>query len=168
MDNKGLSLIEVIIVICIMTVFVGIVSVGVGSVMTKPADECAEKLVSSINNARVSAMGKMNYELIIKQDGDKAEIFIEVNGKSTRIGKKGIEVTCTKAKKDGTSASSFYLNSAQKVTLSFDRSTGGFKPVKIGDSSVDPDYYLTQIVVTMGSRSSTIKLVPITGKVKIE
>lgn len=168
MNNKGLSLVEVIIVVCIMTVLTAMVSIGVGSVMTKPADECAEKIVSSINGARVSAMGKKSYDVVIKQDSSGAEIFIELNGNSKKIGRKGITITCTKKKKDGTGATSFDLSTKKSITLSFDRSTGGFKPVKVGTDPADADVFLTEIVVSMGSRSKTIQLIPITGKVKID
>ena len=62
-DNRGLSLVEVIIVITIMAVLGGLMTMGISAGVSKPAEECAEKLEAALNNARITTMGKQSVEL---------------------------------------------------------------------------------------------------------
>ena len=56
-DNRGLSLVEVVIVLAIMAVLGTVVSVGVNLVTRKPADQCASRLQTVLQNNRMTTMG---------------------------------------------------------------------------------------------------------------
>jgi prepilin-type N-terminal cleavage/methylation domain-containing protein len=57
-DNKGFSLIEIIVTIAILSVLVGVATYSYSMVNGKQADECARKLASTLSHARTTTMGK--------------------------------------------------------------------------------------------------------------
>jgi len=164
-DNRGLSLVELVIVITIMAVLGGLMAMGISAAITKPAEECAKKLAASLKEARVSTMGKRSVQLkLYTEDGYiyvKEEITLTdgtVSTKVNKIGEKGVEVTYCFA---GESSYQTLGSGTDPLTLSFDRSNGGFKPCK--DSK-----YCGEIKVKKGTREQTLKLYHLTGKVTVE
>ena len=70
MNNKGFSLIELIVIIAIMGVLVGGASLGIGLVFSKDAMKCATRLNDSIYDARANSMYKAGkFELSIDNSG---------------------------------------------------------------------------------------------------
>ena len=70
MNNKGFSLIELIVIIAIMGVLVGGASLGIGLVFSKDAMKCATRLNDSIYDARAISMYKTGkFELSIDNSG---------------------------------------------------------------------------------------------------
>ena len=70
MNNKGFSLIELIVIIAIMGVLVGGASLGIGLVFSKDAMKCATRLNDSIYDARANSMYKAGkFELSIDNTG---------------------------------------------------------------------------------------------------
>lgn len=164
-DNRGLSLVEILIVITIMSVLTGVMAIGVSMALSKPADECAEKIVSTLNNARITTMGKQGVTMRFYQESDNS-IWLEENitlsdgsssVKKTRIGQKGVKVEYRL--KDETT---FNTLDSTGITLSFKRSTGGFNTVNGGSS------YCEEIKVSKGDRVKDITLAYLTGKVTID
>lgn len=165
-DNRGLSLVEVMVVIAIMAV-VGAVGIwGINAMSGKPAQQCAQKIVYSLERHRTSAMARVDAVYMLYENGGK--IYVDeyltndaggVNlstmtpATSTEIGASGVEVQYTL----GADPTPHNL----PLYLSFDRSSGAFKPQSGGD-------YCTQIIVKRGGREYTVTLVPLTGKVYIK
>ncbi|MBQ4537935.1 MAG: type II secretion system protein [Lachnospiraceae bacterium] len=164
-DNRGLSLIEVVIVITILAVLGALMTLGVSVAVSKPADECANKMMTSMNNARVTTMGKQSITLkyYVKNNSiylDK-EIVAETGAtpfkETTQIGAKDVKVTYRL--KDETDYKDL---SAYPMVLSFDRTTGGFK------EEHNSGAYVEEIVITKGNRTKILKLMYLTGKVTLE
>lgn len=167
LNNKGLSLVEIIIVVAIMTVMTGLVSFGVGVVVSKPADECAQKLSNSLRNARVTAMGKLTCQVKISQEYDGAPIYLTVitNGSSAptvKIGEKG--VVCTYKTTDG-STGTLASKGTAGITIEFNRETGGFKTATIGS---DTSKYISEFSISKGTINKIVKLSKLTGRVTVE
>ena len=59
-ENKGFSLVELIVVIAIMTILTGLISAGIGMAVSKPADECIDKFKASLQSIRVTSMRKID------------------------------------------------------------------------------------------------------------
>ncbi|MDE5747440.1 MAG: type II secretion system GspH family protein [Acetatifactor sp.] len=56
-DNRGMSLVELIIVIAILGIVIGMTGYGLALVSKKPVDECAKKIEMVLNQNRTNAMG---------------------------------------------------------------------------------------------------------------
>lgn len=170
-NDKGLSLVELIIVLSIMAVVVSIATLSIKGAMTKPAEECAEKIVNSLKAARINTMGKVYCVIVLKQDSDKDTVFLEqrirnvegnITNKQFTVGKKGLSVKLHLKENGMTGYANLYDFAPGGVELSFKRDTGGFYPIS-GTSC-----YVDEIVVEKGDRVCTIKLENLTGNVSME
>jgi Tfp pilus assembly protein FimT len=68
-DNSGLSFVEIIITVAILSVLVGVLSYGLSFSNGKPAEECARKIASTLSHARTSTMGKYRNVVTLKDTG---------------------------------------------------------------------------------------------------
>lgn len=81
-DNRGFSLVEIIIVVAIMAVFTGTISYGLSMSNGKHADEAARKLASELQHIRTVSMGKYKVYVTVRRDDDK--IYIEQQAYNTK------------------------------------------------------------------------------------
>ena len=159
-NNRGLTLIELIVVIAIIGVVAGLVGLTVGTAVSAKAQSAAASvniLISKCrtgNLSKTSAIGETFLTLSVEDDKLLARYYENGSLVSTDsfsasgitisyTTKKGVEEPVKKALADG------------PLTLSFNRSTGGLKPGDDGASC-------TSILFDAG-RVFTIKLVPVTG-----
>ncbi len=157
-DNKGYSLIELVVVILILMIVAGGSIVGVGILSGRPADQCANSLNISFASHRISAMGQIydpnNTYLKVRRGSDDC-IYLEekINGAGveTKICNKGVTFTY---KKNG---NTYSLNSGDSLKFCFDRSTGAFK---IGDD-------ISEINISKSNKEYQMLLYNLTGKVKL-
>lgn len=177
-NNKGVSLVEMIVVVAIISVLAGITSIGLGAAVSKPAEECAEKIVSTLKNARITTMGKRSCEIYLKQASEGAIVTVAeninnsgsvpANDKFLKIGERNITVTLTLSTTAG-ATTEVKLSDVDYIVLTYNRETGGFKPTFVKSTSGDiDDEYLTKIVVTKGTKTKTINLARLTGKISID
>lgn len=132
-DDKGYSLVEMIIVIAIMAVLVASVGLSVGLISTKPARKCADQLRAVLTEHRSRALGKADSKAIVRI-GDKGEIFLDeyyqedvktagiTLAKSTVVGEKRVLLSYEEA--DGTVVP---MGPGDEVELCFDRNGGTLK-----------------------------------------
>ncbi|MBE5884206.1 MAG: type II secretion system protein [Lachnospiraceae bacterium] len=165
-DNRGLSLVEVVIVITILAVLGSLMTVGIGAAVSKSADECAEKIATTLNGARISTMGKQAVQVKIYQKDDSIyadEVITDSAGnvttKTNVVGKKGVEVQFMLR---GGSYQDIG-NESNPLQLSFSRTSGGFHKTTVGGVTD----YCTGIQVSKGTKTKTIDLAYLTGKVSI-
>ncbi len=169
-NNKGYSLIELIIVLAIMSVLGGTITFSYSMVANKAATQCAKNIQLSVEKSRVSAMGKNNARITIYSLGD-AGIYMKeetnyglgsATSVVTKIGKKGVdvyyEVGGAKVALDGTG-----------IVIEFNRSDGSLKTIKHGtdvlyDSKTSVDKSFT-IYVERKTRKYTVKIEALTGRV---
>lgn len=156
-DNRGLSLVELIIVMAIMAVLAGAVGLGVGLVSGKPADECANKLKSMMQNNRVTTMGKLSsyLELYVGADGCiYVDETIDGNTTTTKIGDAGVTVEYV----TGDAPGSYNTLGTTPIKIEFNRSSGAFKPFSGSN-------YILEIKISKASVVRTLQLSPHTGKI---
>lgn len=162
-DNKGFSLVELIIVIALMSVMLTIVVYGNGMLSTKAVGQCSQQLYSSIQFCRTTTMGKSDgsVSLTLKRDTDNKIILEENIGGTVReleIGKADLTISYTVNNGLVTE-----LASDEEILLCFDRSTGGLK--RTANSNTE---YYTDIIIAKGTKAKTIKIIPFTGKVSLQ
>lgn len=171
-DNRGLSMIEVIVVLAIMSVMAGAFTIGLSMALRKPADECASKLQSALQSNRMLAMGKLDTKLEIYMDAE-GYIYLreitetatptgsDVRTTETLIGDSGI--TFEYELSDGSTAS--LLPEGSPLILSFDRSSGAFKDL---EEMGFPNRYCKTITISKSGLVKVLTMSYLTGKVTLE
>lgn len=172
--NGGMSLVEIIIAIAILSVLIGVVSYGINFASGKAAEECAQKITSCLQQARTATMGKNRTTITIRVDASTGEIVADLKitpnvvaddgtvsvgtetVTSTIVGNNRVDVQFT----DG---SGFVPLDAAGVTFEFDRASGALKLLDNDDAS----HKAPQFMVSKGSTKRTIEIVPITGRIAI-
>ena len=165
-DNRGLSLVELIIVIAIMVILTGLVATSIGLANSKPADECAKKIEATLQDLRISSMGKYDAYLEIYKSNNQiyAKQVLTMDGSGTTseklvvVGAKGVDLTY----EFDNSGSYALLSDGSSIKIKYDRSSGAF---------AIPDGYsgrISGIKCTKGSRTVDLKLTLSTGKIKIQ
>ena len=172
MNNKGFSLIELIVIIAIMGVLVGGASLGIGLVFSKDAMKCATRLNDSIYDARANSMYKAGeFKLIIdNKDGvnvatisqtdltpatsDTVYLDGEDSSKKTTISARFV----TEAVPAGTAIS-------LPVSVTFDKAKGNVYSVVDADGMTYGDGIIVfDITPLRGNRTAKVQLVTTTGK----
>ena len=160
-NNKGFSLVEIIIVVAIMTVLIGVTGYGISLSSGKAADECARKLASCMQHARTATMGKYSTTITIKKDADgiwAEEVVTTANADGTENTENPIG-TKTKI---GDAKVSITFNDADfsEIQFIFNRGTGGL--------SSYADQAEVWFTVSKASTTKKVVIVPITGKITVQ
>lgn len=76
-DNRGFSLIELIIIIAIMAILIGVMAANVGRISGYRAKECRTKVISSLENGRMMTLSKArgNNSYVSATDTDTYLVF---------------------------------------------------------------------------------------------
>ncbi len=163
-DNRGLSLVELVIVIAILAVVGSLVTMGLSAATSKPAEECAKKIATTLNSARMSTMGKQSVAINLYKKGDYIYADEVVNGvitKTSQVSSKGVQV---EYKLEGGGYQTLG-DASNKLSLSFKRSTGGFNKPTVGGTAEGA--YCVEIRVSKGTRTNILNLAYLTGKVTV-
>lgn len=171
-DNRGLSMVEMIIVVAIIAVVAGTVFLGIGFVTGKPAEKCANKLLSLMQRNRITTMGKLEarLEIYIKDDCLCVKEVIQTDGEAgpkvteTKIGEAGVEVTY---RISGESAYRTLGGESSPLIISYDRSSGAFKDLSLMGASWAGSY-CEEIKIEKANKVKILKLVTRTGKITME
>lgn len=156
-DEKGFSLVELIVVIAIVTILATVSAIGISAISSKPAEQASQALKTLISQNRTSSLGKYDAMLNISNDGVtvKGNYSYTLNGtdwldpKETIICQKNVTVEVSY---DGTNYTAL---DAAGVSIKFDRSSGALK-------TPDTDIYFR---FTKASNSYVVRVYHITGKV---
>ncbi len=165
-DNRGVTLVELIIVIAIMSIVIGITGYGLGLVTNKPVDECAKKMEMALNRNRTNAMGKKVCYIEFYMDNNRVTMYEYMTDASNNVQESTVVIGAEGVKmrlfyKDGSTVD---LDGTHRK-IAFTRDSG----------SLSDAYGMicTKIAVYKGDYSSTtnirtIELEELTGKVTMQ
>ena len=160
LNNQGISLVEIVIVIAIMAIIGGAVLLSTTVATDKQVTSCAEKVGSSLEQIRNLVMGKSNGYIEISQSpGDYVYVQMYVDGNAygdkVSVGHPGLEVRV------------FYIGGAPEeiltartpVKIYFSRSNGSIR-TDMGDQ-------VSRFEITNGRRTMEVKIDSFTGRIEV-
>ena len=186
-NNKGLSLVELIVVIAIMAVVIGIGTVSFQLLFGTQAKACAQKFSGMLNETKTGCMSRYDetmvlswrkrlpstdpaYEPAIISDGYYTENTIYTIKKDATP----IEAGDTEFRKMGggrvvikvymTGVPVFELAEGNSITISFDRASGAFDKAEAVVNGSIYTGYIEKMTFQSGLRTFTIEMVQETGK----
>lgn len=185
-DNRGLSLVELIVVISIMVVLLGLVSLGVGMLFSRDAERAAKLIDDQISETRLSAMSKQG-TFVVKihtedEDfGDPSNNYIEIEKSSLPLAEPGealpaVTTSTTRIDIDKSVFITFGKKGAlpakatdDTLEIAFDKSDGHVIQLSnsAGDYSLD-DVFEIKCIARNKSKSKSVFLMPVTGRHSIE
>ncbi|MBD5451956.1 MAG: prepilin-type N-terminal cleavage/methylation domain-containing protein [Lachnospiraceae bacterium] len=168
-DNRGFSLVEVVVVLALVSAISAIAGYGFSMSNGKPAQECAKKLAGAISHGRTTTMGKYRNEIIVKKETDGTLTVTEdtytsesdiLNGtpsqsRSSTVGAKNVTVEY----QIGTGG---YIELApgNEIRLRYDSGSGAMK--KTANSGSD---YYTGFRISKAGKVWYVKLETLTGNI---
>lgn len=170
-DNKGYSLVELIIVVAIMAIFLGGILFTFSLVSGKEAQKCAYNISDCLDRAKSIAMAKSGTN----------DAYVEITKNSENVfvaqyfvpdSPVKIPTTYTMVDEETLGSGRVHIsygvsgteiNGATKMKITFDRLTGGIKEISVGGSPVA----LNSINISYG-RSYQLVFAKETGKHTIE
>lgn len=159
-DNKGFSYVELILVIAIMAILVGLTALSMGLVSRTNVTRGAEKLYSSLSQARSASLAKgtQNGALTISCVGGKYYCYVgnpsSPNFDELKEELVGSPVTIGYYIEGDTDM--YEITPGSSITIKYDQSSGAFT------NGGNPCY--SQLVLINGDKTASIKLHVATGK----
>ncbi len=177
-DNRGMSLIELIVVIAIMAVLAGGFLSMIGLLSGKQARQAAQDITSSVEKNRVVSMSRSSGAA---SDVTAADVYVRITRKDRNIViEQYVKGTVTDSVTvRGNRISHFYVytaaggnsavtDKAEKteldengIILAFDRATGAFLP-----ASAEQGTYIKKLEICEGARTCFVSMVPATGRIE--
>lgn len=149
-ENKGFSLVELLIVVAILGIMISFVFIGLPLLTGQHARKCANNMVAALGKEKNYALTRSGtidcyMELLLDSDGYHVKYYIPKNAvvegndpsdwvlaEDEEIGSAQVDVTCEF--KDGTS---FSITAGQSVKLVYDRASGACKESFSGDGTTE-------------------------------
>lgn len=166
-DNKGYSLVEIMVVIAIMAVLLLVGITGLGFIGTANLNSCTEEIKTAVGKTRITTMGKDEATLRIYQDSSdgayyKEEIVDGTPETAEKIGKANLTLTYTMVNESGAVLSTTVIDDSHPLDIGFDRSSGAQRELTAGAGRC------SRVDISLGTRTRSVILVPATGKVYTE
>ena len=161
-NNKGFSLVELIVIIAIMAVAMGAIITYIGSLGTAQAKQCANGLLTGFSQTKVCAMSRSSASMVVYSNEDGVFLLTKQgsNERTEKIGKKGTVVEY-RTVRDSSTFSPVGDSVDTGVKIEFDRASGACK--KMASSE-----YCYGFKVTNGRTTYIVNIEPITGRATIQ
>ena len=161
-NNKGFSLVELIIIIAIMAVLTVAVISYSGMIGDSHARKCAKEIESTLSDTKVCAMSRAEAKMIIYANNNGVYVTTVQTGRGTetkKIGQKGVKVEYCEAR-NSDAYTQVGTTEATGVVIQFDRASGACKKMDSGN-------YCYGFKVTAGDSVYKVVIEPLTGKTTV-
>lgn len=172
-NNKGLTLLELIVVISIMTVMTGIVTLSMNFLPTHRVSSCTRELKLLLNRGRVESMSRKNIVITVARAGDGSYVIKQNGNEIQKTGSSGISIHYEDSR-----GGNHEIGTGEELMLSYDRASGALRPLvrEVKDDGTlvyktdDAGNYLycTRITIGNSRKQESLVLVKATGKIYME
>ncbi len=175
--NKGITLIELIVVIAILGILTGGIVLAFSIVRSADVQGCTQTLDTSLEKTKNECMTQMEQNFLVlykSSDSNHAGYYL---GNVTKSDLATYSLTPEKDNKICSDAIQISVTlqtgttidvSTTPVYFTFDRATGAFEYLYTGNIPTSVSEYPTAITITNGTKTGIINLVQATGKHFIE
>lgn len=164
-DNRGLSLVEIIVVIAIVTVMAGFFIIGIGMITGKPVEQCARQMKIVLEQCRTAAMGKPAGDayLVLSQDSEGVWATLWQGGvpDRKRVGQGDVQVKVMLDSVEYNLKDEF----PSGLRIDFDRASGGLLASTVPGGGQG---FCKSITISRGSTVRTLTIIRLTGKMQIQ
>ncbi len=189
-DNRGFSLVELVIGITIMVIVLGMLGASLNYIGNSQARSLANAIKTAVGQARIQTMGKYDTYLYIYRSSADNRYYKETwkrskSGGSTELVREsremlGKEKPMVKFLIEG-DTTEYQLDGTHALLIKFDRTNGKEieedmgsghtdeegNPISTGIGTVTKSVKCNQIVVYYGGKEYNIRIVPATGKISL-
>jgi prepilin-type N-terminal cleavage/methylation domain-containing protein len=161
--NAGFSLIELVVAVAILAVFSIGVCMTVFTSSSRNARSVATEINSALSEARVQALSKSDASLEFAYDDSLGKYVLKPSYNSEMVlnGSNRVKIQYTESVNIGDAETLVDVTDTDTLTLTYDRSTGGFQPIRTDGTD---KYYCRSIRISGGSKTYVIKLSTETGR----
>ncbi len=161
-DNKGFSLVELLVVVAIMASLTGLIGLSIGMLIGQRVKTAASDTKSLMQSAQTVAMSKENCTVEFTPTSDGVEVVSKVGtGKEL----KQVNISDKIAVKIKVADGSIVDVTSDAAVITYNRETGGFKQCIVGGT--DKGVPL-EISFTKGTRTIVLELATYTGKISVK
>ena len=156
MNNKGYSLLEVVIVVSLIALFTGVALIGFRVLNSRQVDDCVKKLKMGLESNRVTTMGKFESSVSIYVDSKGFLTLDEsINGEvnTKRIGDDNLKFEY----KIDNGTWNNVPGASNKLTVRFNRNSG----------SMETPIEVTDFRISLGNTNITVNIDKLTGRVSV-
>jgi len=167
-DNRGFSLIELIIVVMIMGVLGVGATYGYTTLHNANVNSSGSKLLTALGETRTKAVSKKDCKLTIRCDSEGACYYQIGDNQEDLLASNKVTVSW-KGKDSVTGVDKFGdMSSGYSLVFSYERASGSFKPTIVWNGTVkECELDCSEISIVHGSKSVKIQLMKETGKSKM-
>ena len=158
-DNRGISLVELIIVITIMVVMTGLISISVSLIFSRDASYVAGKIDDELSEARMYSMSKAGTCTFTLHIEDPLGSYVEISDgasydKTVKLDK-NVKITVS-----GTDGNTW--GDGDDVEILFDKAKGSL--MSIGGIDASGVYTITITSEKFYGKTKTVTLIATTGR----
>lgn len=167
-NNKGLSVIELAIVVLLIGVAISLVAGSISTIFSLDVRSCTDQLDALIAKCRVNSVARAG-EVYIKVYKNSANVVAEYYENGALVSKENIGKARVSIYYTDSDDHDHPITDAEPLYLSFDRTTGGLLDIGSSNRLADPDAdanpaFCKRITVMNAVRTLNVTLVPSTGK----
>jgi prepilin-type N-terminal cleavage/methylation domain-containing protein len=162
-NNRGFSLIELIVIMAILAVVSGAAISLVGILNGRQAKQCRDEILSKLDSVRTTTMGKRTATATLEKDGNVYvfKVSTTLNSATPEERKSSLDSSRVTLYYSTNSDGSDRQELTSPLTIEFDRASGAMKAQPDGT-------YIRHIYAVQGSKEYGIRLYPETGKLQSE
>lgn len=183
-NNKGISFIELIVVIAIMAVMLGVAGYSLNLLLGVEARQATQKISAQLNETKTGSMSRYEETMTLSYKGkdvsagilsdgyyaqhniwtiqNKSNLKKEVDSEIRKVASEKVVITLYT-----TDGLSMELGTSNRITISYDRSSGAMDPITINGTE-KTGIYPQKMIIKSGVKEYTIAFTHETGKHTIQ